>query len=163
MYVHGSPRPSRLGILRQAPHFSPIMMLGSTKFRDIRIAEHKDESQPHDPLLDTSTSYLHIEDVLQENDLYCHDDEECGSGTPVSSFTSPHHFDESQDALLQSPRTRRSRWTRRRRIPPLHGWLTWGRQRKTTVFEKSGCDTYQKRRRPLRFVLKSLAIALMLL
>lgn len=147
-----------LWLLSQAPQPSPIM-LGSSKFRYIRV---QNES-PQSPWCDAGTADLDLEGGREEDSIY--DDEDCGASRPLNpSLLDTHHNDDTQQALLRPQQTQRSRWTRRRRIPLLFRWLTCGRRRRSIApLEKSDCGTCKKRRRPLRFILKSLAVALMLL
>jgi len=142
-------------------------MAGSNKIRYIRVRtvpSGEDESQPQDsPLPDAGASeYSDLEDEREGDGVYY--DEECGVTTLKPSSLHTHHSDDSQDELLQPTQSRRSRWTRRRRIPPLFRGLICGRRRKNNfTSEKPSSRNCDQRQRPLRFILKSLAIILMLL
>lgn len=140
---------------------------GSTKSRYIRISQHEDESQPPSPLSDAGTADVDLEDGAQ-NPIVFYDDEDSGANAREHSSLISHHFrfsNDSHDALIRPSQPQRRRWTRRKRASILSKWLGYGRRRNTIagLEEKTPCRSCRKRRSPLSIVLRSLAIALMLL
>ena len=141
------------------------MMNGSTKSRYIRAIERKDESKQATSSVDAgTTSDLEARSEHFEDAIHLIDDEECGAFPQTSlPALNTHRLDDFSDASLLPPFSTQPKWTRRRRLSTLRWILCGSRRRDSISHAKSSCGTCRNRRRPLRIVLKSLAIALMLL
>lgn len=132
-------------------------MLGSTTSRCIRAQESdrgRDESKS--PASSSDAGTLDVDECIQEDTRLLHD-EECGAKQAVISSYATHD-DGLEDDNLQCRRQRN-----RRRLSFVK--LIFGpRRRRSCAGEKfTGSQDCHRRRRPLRVILKSLAIALMLL
>lgn len=91
---------------------------------------------------------------------HIHDDEDYKSGKPTLRSPTYSPSSSKTHSLRNEPTSSKSKWTRRKR---LLRWNLCGRRGDSALEEKIDCTKCTKRRRPLRIVLRCLAIALMLL